>query len=330
MLGKRISELGLRIKGSPIESLVDQLYVELASHGLTFRPPVYFSDQWGCPEGVPIIGVPFYLGDPRLTRIEEERATEAEGALDAIQYLRHEAGHAFNYAYRLHDRPDWRQMFGPYSRPYRDRFHADPFSRSFVRHLPGWYAQKHPDEDFAECFAVWLSPDIDWRSVYEGWPVIAKLEYVERVLREVGVADPAPAPQPMPEHLPVEVMHHTVEEHYRASTEHLLIDDARVFDPDLKNIFAFGGEPSTGQAAAEFLKHHRREMIARIAYWTGEATTVVGGFMDFITRRAEDLDLRVAEVETLTLIELTSFGTAVIMNYRYTEEFDGGPRGNDS
>ena len=103
-----------------------------------------------------------------------------------MRYLRHEAGHAFNYAYRLYDRPDWRKMFGPYSRPYRDRYRADPFSRDFVRHILGWYAQKHPDEDFAETFAVWLTPHLDWRQLYEGWGATPKLEYVDKVMKEIA------------------------------------------------------------------------------------------------------------------------------------------------
>src|ERR671926_269544 len=82
-----------------------------------------------CPEGTPIIGVPFYLADPRLAKIEEEEAVEVEGERDVMRYLRHEAGHAFNYAYRLYDRADWHQTFGAYSRPYRDRFRANPLSR---------------------------------------------------------------------------------------------------------------------------------------------------------------------------------------------------------
>ena len=124
LLDKRISELGLSVKGTAVERLTAQLYEELAARGLAFRPPVYLSDQWGCPDGTPLIGVPFYLADPRLSRIEEEVAVEVEGEQDAMRYLRHEAGHAFNYAYRLYDRADWRQTFGPYSRPYRDRYRA--------------------------------------------------------------------------------------------------------------------------------------------------------------------------------------------------------------
>jgi hypothetical protein len=317
LLSQRISELGLSIRGTLVEQLVERLYRELEERGLAFRPPVYLSDQWGCPDGTPLIGVPFYLADPRLTKLEEEMAVDVEGELDAMRYLRHEAGHAFNYAYRLYERADWHSLFGPYSRPYRERYRADPFSRQYVRHILGWYAQKHPDEDFAETFAVWLTPGLDWRAQYAGWPALAKLEYVDTVMREVGSTIPI-VPAPTDDDLPVEAMHYTVEEHYRSSEERLPIEDERHFDGDLRTIFASPADAPQGERAADFLRRHRREVVRRIAYWTGESATTLRAFVDFLAARADVLDLRVAGLEAATLIELTSFGTAMIMNYRYT------------
>ena len=325
LLQRRISELGLSIQGTPVESLVAQLYEELAAKGLAFRPPVYLSDQWGCPDGTPLIGIPFYLADPRLARIEEEMAVEVESERDSMRYLRHEAGHAFNYAYRVYDRADWRRVFGPYSRPYRERYRADPFSRDYVRHVLGWYAQKHPDEDFAETFAVWLTPDRDWRREYAGWGALAKLEYVDAVMREVGQEAPE-SPIPTPDDLPVEAMHYTVEDHYRDSEETLPVQDERHFDGDLATIFARTDEAPAGEDAATFLRRHRREIVGRIAYWTGEPAYVVRQFIDLLGDRARALGLRVRGLEASTLVELTAFGTAVMMNYRYTDALDGAPR----
>ena len=45
LLGRRISELGLSIRGSRVERLAEQLYAELAARDIAFRPPVYLSDQ---------------------------------------------------------------------------------------------------------------------------------------------------------------------------------------------------------------------------------------------------------------------------------------------
>ena len=328
LLDQRISELGLSIRGSLVEKYVERLYDELDAKGLRFRPPVYLSDEWGCPEGTPLIGVPFYLADRRLARIEEELAVELESEVDVMRYMRHEAGHAFNYAYRLYDLAEWRRIFGPYSRPYRDRFRADPFSREYVRHILGWYAQKHPDEDFAETFAVWLTPGRDWRAEYAGWPALAKLEYVDRVMREMGHHAPD-ARGPEEEDLPVEAMEYTLAEHYRGLDEPLPLDDERHFDGDLRTLFSSDADAPDGDSAAEFVRRHRREIVSRIAYWTGENTITVRAFVDLIVQRAAALRLHVGGLEASTLIELTAFGTAVMMNYRLTDALRGTQPGDD-
>src|SRR3954467_12726150 len=109
LLGKRISDIGLHIEGTRVERLTRQLYAELAARGMAFHPPVYLSDQWGCPDGTPLIGVPFYLADPQLERIEAEMAGGVEDDAEAMRYLRHEAGHAINYGFHLYERPEWRE-----------------------------------------------------------------------------------------------------------------------------------------------------------------------------------------------------------------------------
>lgn len=328
LLSQRISDIGLEIRGTLLEKLVNQLYDELAAKGLAFRPPVYLSDQWGCPDGTPIIGVPFYLADARLSRIEEDYSHAVESEEESMRYLRHEAGHAFNYAYRFYDRADWRKMFGPYSRPYRERYRADPFSREFVRHILGWYAQKHPDEDFSETFAVWLTPGLDWRTAYEGWGAINKLEYVDNLMSEIAKEIPE-APEPGEDDLPVSAMQYTLAEHYKEHEASIPIRDPRIFDGDLKTIFVTEAQAPAGLSAAEFIARHRREIVTRISYWTGESSSVVRQFVDFLADRVALLDLRLGGLEASTLIELTAFGTAVMMNYRHTDAMDGAETGDD-
>ena len=315
LLSKSIADLGLAIPGTRVERMVSQLYDELDAKGVRFHPPVYLSDQWGCPDGTPLIGVPFYLADPRLERIEDDFAEGIESDDESMRFMRHEAGHAFNYAYRFYDRADWRQTFGPYSRPYRERYQADPFSHNYVRHILGWYAQKHPDEDFAETFAVWLTPGLDWKKAYDGWPALAKLEYVDRVMSEVGDDIPE-MPVPTEDDLPVNAMRYSLADHYRSLADSIPIEDSRIFDGDLRNIFATFEESPDGQSAAEFLGSHRREIVGRISYWTGESPSAVRQLVDHLRARVTELNLRVRGLEASTLIELTAFGTAVMMNYR--------------
>ena len=319
LLGRRISELGLAIAGSRVERLVARLYDELAERGIAFRPPVYLSDQWGCPDGTPLIGVPFYLADARLERIEAEHAGAIESDEEAMRYLRHEAGHALNYAFRLHERRDFGTLFGDYALPYAEHYLADPLSREHVRHILGWYAQKHPDEDFAETFAVWMTPRLDWRTEYEGWGAIRKLAWLDGVMGEIAELAPS-ALEPTQEDLPVAAMTWTLADHY-ADDESLPLGDARQFDGDLRRVFGSRTDAPAGEPAEHYLARHEGELIARVAYWAGVGPAAVRSLLRALAERAAAMDLRVAGLEAATLIELTAFGTAVMMHWRYTHAF---------
>jgi len=105
LLRRPIKELGLKLEGSSVEKYVHQLYRELEKKGLKrFRPACYLTDEWGCPSGEPIIGIPFYLADPKLAALERAM-NDLEDEREIMMYLRHEAGHAFNYAYQLFKTP---------------------------------------------------------------------------------------------------------------------------------------------------------------------------------------------------------------------------------
>ena len=113
---------------------------------------------------------------------------EVEGGTPsgACKILRHEAGHAIDNAYKLRQRRRRQQIFGPSYMQYPEYYTPKPYSKSFVLHLDSWYAQSHPDEDFAETFAVWLNPQSDWRARYAGWPALKKLEYMDALMRELA------------------------------------------------------------------------------------------------------------------------------------------------
>jgi hypothetical protein len=320
LLRSKISELGLSVEGSRLEPLVAELYRELAAAGIDLKPRVYLSDEWGCPDGVPLIGVPFYLADPELSSLQKEllESIEAETDEEILAYLRHEAGHAFNYAYRLHESEEWHRVFGPYSRPYLEDYVPHPFSRSFVRHIPGWYAQKHPDEDFAETFAVWLTPSIDWRREYDGWGCLHKLEYVERIVQQVGRTPPLvpvqydearDLAQPLSQYF----------ERFGYTREEL----PAYFDADLKRLFrAPTSLGSDAEPAADFIRKERRSLTASISYWTGLGESAIRSLLEHLAERAEQLELRVAASERpRSVTELATYVTALCMNRLYKGDF---------
>jgi len=324
LLQMKISELGLKLEGTRLEKLIEKLYAELEAAGIRLRPKVYLSDEWGCPEGIPVIGIPFYLADEKLSQIEEELLEGIEGGTDEefLQYLRHEAGHAFNYAYRLYETDAWREIFGPYSRPYREDYQPNPFSRDFVRHIPGWYAQKHPDEDSAETFAVWLTPGSNWREEYKDWGCFKKLLYMDRIARELGAQTPLFTDDQF--HMPLDLLPYSLKEYNRLHTPDL-VEIPNYFDADLKLIF----ESAAAQAQKEdwepahlFLDRYRRRIMDAIGYWTGLDGGAIKSLLYHFSERARALDLWVVpDKREATIIEMIVYTTTLCMNRIYRGDF---------
>jgi hypothetical protein len=314
LLAQPISRLGLRLEGSPVERYVHMLYRELERKGLRhFRPRCYLTDEWGCPSGEPIIGIPFYLADPNLARLERE-IDGLEDEREIRRYLRHEAGHAFNYAYRLFETAEWRALFGPFNRPYRERYRPVPFDRNYVRHIEGWYAQKHPDEDFAETFAVWLTPGSRWRERYRDWPALVKLRYVNRVARAVGGTEP-PVRLAATD-ITAEEMHMTVEEFFRTHPPAGVPVEVAL-ENDLPDIFIRPGRRKRDlRPAWEMVQAHRMDLINKLEYWTGVRRSVVRSLVESIALAAERLQLKAdTRAEARTLIELTAYAATLTMNF---------------
>lgn len=328
LLNTRVCDLGLRIEGSPIEPYTRQLTAEFEARGFHFAPRFYLSDSWGCPDEVPVIGIPFYLADKRLMRIEQEQTGEIEDSSELMMFLRHEAGHAINYAYRLWEEEEWTAHFGHFTQPYRDAFDPDPFSRHFVRHLAHGrlhrttYAQKHPDEDFAESFAIWLTPRSNWRKRYENWPAMKKLLYIERRLRRLRRKYPLRTGGMLVS--PVDAMTVTLAEHYgqraeryRSKAQGYVDDKLRVAFPELR--------PSVASVPAHvYLRRRRRTLAARVARWSGMAPAEIETVLLKLEDRAKALGLRAKSDdahEAGRLVDVAALVTALAVQFNYTGGF---------
>jgi hypothetical protein len=321
ILGKPIRDLGLKLEGSPVERFIHQLYGELARKGLAkFRPGCYLTDEWGCPSGEPVIGIPFYLANPDLALLEKE-TNDLEDKREIMMYLRHEAGHAFNYAYKLYRTTEWKTLFGPFRRRYLDHYRPVPFSRNYVRHLAGWYAQKHPDEDFAETFAVWLTPRSGWRRRYRGWGAMAKLRYMDRIARELGGEDPVRR-RGSPD-VTVDEMESTVAEFYRQSVAETIPIGDLALDTDLMDIFNVSKRrKKAARPAQDFLRDHRKAVVDKVAYWTGVQRPLIKRLVEVIESRVGELGLRAdTRREPEHLAEVTVYATTLATNYMTRGKF---------
>ena len=320
LLQARIKDLKLHLAGTPLEKYLQQLYSELEAKGVALRPEAYLSDQWGCPSGVPVIGIPFYLADPNLHSIEAELGGGAESEREIMMYLRHEAGHCLNYAFNLYDTEDWRRLFGDYQKPYREDYKPQPFSRKYVVHISGWYAQKHPDEDFAETFAVWLTPGSQWEARYKGWGALKKLQYVQSAVDRLGRESQATSATLRD--VDVDEMESTVLDHYRQRDleEKVDVQMGEHLDQDLLNLFE---APGAAPAAAETLiRAERQSLILAVTQYSGVSRAVVKSVLDHLMGRTQELALTVQLDKTREyLTRLTSLLTALAMNYLYTDRF---------
>ena len=312
LLRIRVRDLGLQIEGSVLQSRVEQLYAELDDRGIGFHPPCYLANEWLCPDRVPMIGVPFYLVHPRLKQLEQDMMLEVEGGTESscMKLLRHEAGHAINYAYRLFARTRWRELFGPFSAPYSEWYYARPYSKLYVIHLGYNYAQAHPDEDFAETFAVCLHPGSGWQERYRDWPAMKKLHYVDHLMRTIGCRPPLVTTRE--ELRPASRMTSTLAMHYDRKRRYLREGFPGFYDHGLQRLFVEGPPADRCQKASAFLRQWRRKIIDSVCMWTGDRKFDVNALLALLIRRCDGLGLYARKSEVETACDAAAFITAVM------------------
>jgi hypothetical protein len=208
-----------------------------------------------------------------------------------MNILRHEAGHIIQHSFNLHRRRRWQNLFGRSSEPYPDYYRPDPRSRDYVQHLELWYAQSHPDEDFAETFAVWLAQPNAWRRKYADWPALAKLEYVDELMKEL--AGEKPVLTDRVEVDPLSKLTMTLGEHYTRKRELYDIDAPSVFDTELKRIFRTRERASgTAPAATVFIRENRPQIRRQATKSSNEHGAILDAVLADVVRRCRELDLR--------------------------------------
>ena len=313
-----IRDLGLTIEGTRLEPIVAAFAAELERAGIRrLRPRFYLSMEWGVPFDTIAVAIPFYLAREELARLHEEQTGHVEGfdRADILRYLRHEMGHAVNYGYRLYEDKDWVAHFGSITQPYVDDYRPAPFSRRFVRHLPGWYAQKHPDEDWAENFAVWMTPGAKWRQEYAEWPeALAKLRFCDRTMKRLRDQEPAVTDDELDEDVGEVTL--SVEQFYRQQPQ----EDGELppgLDGALAAIFADGPAPADGGAeAAGLIAGAKRDLVANVYRWTGHFPERTRELVRHLEARARELALGYPEGRAAeATMALTTFVTALAMNY---------------
>jgi hypothetical protein len=322
LLEKKISKLGLKLDGTELQSLIEKLYGELSQKGLTFHPPCHVGDEWFVPVGIPAIFIPFFLTHERLRKLERTMMLEVEGETPEwfMRLIRHETAHAYAYAYQLYKKKKWQRTFGLTSTDETPQFYRPrPYSHSYVVHLDDWYAQSHPDEDFAETFAVWLTPELDWRKRYAGWKALQKLEYVDELMR--SIAGKPPGHQPEYRVADYDFLNLKLKTFYTRKRK--LFEDSYpdFYDNDLKELFAVGPEFAEQLKASIYLRQRRGQLIAAIGQWTNEKKYRVNKLLTRLIDRCDKLNLHIKANDTQQSLRVSAYITTLVMNYLFTGKF---------
>jgi hypothetical protein len=324
LLGLRLSELPVRIEGTWLEARIAQLHHELEARNIPFKPRCYLADEWLTPENEPVIGIPFYLAHPRLIELQRKMMLEAEGDTDdwCMKLLRHECGHALSYAYDLNRKRSWQSVFGHPSEAYEETYRFRPYSKSFVRHLDYYYAQYHPDEDFCETFAVWLTPGLDWRRKYAGWKALDKLTFVDKLM--AGIAGKPPLRATGRQLWKVSAIRSTLSRYYQKRRLVEAEDFPEFHDDNLRRMFSEGrASGETRRPVAKLLQSHRKSLLTAVSNWTGERRFMVNEVYKAVLKRSRALRLVTEDPDTVAVLKLATYFTTLMMNYRYTTRLRG-------
>lgn len=314
LLKRRLSSLRVTIEGTWLEDCMGSLHEEMAERGLRLKPHAWISSEWFSPDNTPGIAIPFYLAHPRLMKLEKKMILDVEGGTwsECMAILRHEAGHTIQHAYQLHRRRRWQQLFGPSSKRYPRYYRPNPASRHFVQHLRLWYAQAHPDEDFAETFAVWLRPRSSWRTRYAGWPALKKLEYVDELMAEIAGQRPLLMNRERVD--PLGRLSETLADHYRKKQALYALDTPRTYDRDLYKLFSADPRHRRSQPASMFIRRHRARIRKLVAKWTGENQLTLDAVLDDMIIRCREHNLRAVGSERKLFMDFTVLLTAKTMH----------------
>ncbi len=314
LLKRRLSSLRVTVEGTWLADCVDSLHTELADRDIRLRPHVWISNEWFSPDDTPGIAIPFYLTHPRLMKLEKKMILDVEGGTrsECMAILRHEAGHTVQHAYQLHRRRRWQQVFGPSSKRYPRFYRPNPASRHYVQHLRLWYAQSHPDEDFAETFAVWLKPRSSWRTRYAGWPALKKLEYVDELMAEIAGKRPVLRHRERVD--PLNQIGETLAEHYKKKQAIYALNTPKTYDRDLYRLFSGDPRHHRSPPASVFIRRHRARIRKLVAKWTGENQLTLDAVLDDMITRCREHNLRAVGSERKLFMDFTVLLTAKTMH----------------
>lgn len=260
----KLNELPLKKVSERLKKYQAILSSELKAKGIPFTPHLWVSDEWFCPDGVPGFALPFYLFHSDLMKIEKREMGFVEGSTEnqILKLMRHELGHAIDNAYRLRKNKERQQIFGSSEKDYPKFYQPKKYSQNFVDYLGDNYAQSHPDEDFAETFALWLDPKANGFEKYKLKPAMKKLLFMDELMGSLKGKKPELKNQFRV--TPIESLKVSLKAHYKNKKRDFGHNKLKTIDENLLKI----SSPDKGRGTLPlslFLQQERRNICREVA-----------------------------------------------------------------
>lgn len=308
LLELRFCDLGLTIEGSKLEPLVETLYKELRHKNINFKPHVWISEDWFSMDGIPGIAVPFYIVHKRLSQLYKKFGLEPEGyeSFEALKLLRHESGHAIDNAFKLRLIRQRQKLFGLSSTEYPESYIPYKDATHFVSHLNPWYAQAHPDEDWAETFATWLTPNSNWKKVYKDSQALVKLYFMDEVMK--NLKGKLPLVQKTQQPGDICNSRRKLKTFFNEKLESLKTEVTICWMSAVGHLFGLKKQINTNKSilARQFINKNKVDFSKKIALWTGHNSYTILQNLNEIELLCEDLYLvnsyKETEIQMLNLM----------------------------
>lgn len=290
LLDMKVKDLPIREGQLPFPHLVKRLSRELRQRGINWTPHIWASEEWFSPDGVCGFAIPFTLLDPRLVKLEKKYVGFYEGATEKefIKLLRHECAHAIDNAFHLRKNKSRQKLFGKSSQPYPEFYLPRPYSKAFVKHLPGNYAQAHPEEDWAETFAVWIGPKNIWKKKYAGLKALDKLLLVDKIMASIKDNPPKSLNRSAP--LDFRQDERTLGEYFRWRKTSLGLRRKNFYEKKLCDIFT---RESESPQALDLLQDGEKELCRSVALKSRLRSYVVRTMLRELKQECKEKNYRI-------------------------------------
>jgi hypothetical protein len=155
-----------------------------------------------------------------------------------------------------------------------------------------------------------------WSTRYAGWPAAPKLEYMDRLMRELSRT--RTRIKSTREVDPLRRMRKTLGEHYSKKREHYGVDHPDYYESDLRNLFSDAPEYAKNPSAARFVRRVRKEVRSTVASFTDSYQYTIDQLLETIIDRCRELNLRLTDSEEATKGDFMVFLTVQTMNYLHS------------